>query len=187
MQATNICFLFFMLTISATLGIWWMLVMFAVSSSSGVSSSPIQTAAPRLSSSVFPTSASFASSESGAEEYPVITEAENFHGFHTVHFYESECRRLGQTVRRLPCAASDGTQCIVLVNVGASADGIDIITADEKHCMYSGGVLHGEGRLESLLSRLGYTLTDVPSKPAPAAPQLYEITTGELTQYSLFA
>lgn len=133
-------------------------------------------------------------------EYPEIREAENFHGFHTVHFYESECRRAGQEIRRIPCRAADGTACVVLINsVQGTFDGIDIVTADERHCLYSGSVRHGEGFLETLLAKQGFSLAEQteespsvgaspqPTSDIPVTPKLYEETVGEFTQYSLFA
>ena len=94
-------------------------------------------------------------------EYPHIREAEDFHGFGTVHFYESECRKAGQIVDRLPCTAADGTACVALLTrcpTGSpdSFDGLDIITADETHCLYSGAVRHSDIALTAELARLGY-------------------------------
>lgn len=92
---------------------------------------------------------------------PVIREAENFHGFRTVRFFEAECCRAGRTFRRIPVRASDGADCVALINgAGGAFDGIDIITADEAHCLYSGAVRTGEEGLTALLSSLGYTVTD---------------------------
>lgn len=128
-------------------------------------------------------------------DYPHITEAENFHGFGTVHFYESECRKAGQIIDRLPCAASDGTACIALLTrcpTGSpdSFDGLDIITDDEAHCLYSGAVRHSDISLTAELARLGYFFPGCGVPPVPQ-PQPEPITVIEteidgVTQYALF-
>lgn len=128
-------------------------------------------------------------------EYPHIREAEDFHGFGTVHFYESECRKAGQIVDRLPCTAADGTACIALLTrcpTGSpdSFDALDIITADEAHCLYSGAVRHGDIALTAELARLGYFFSGCGVPPVPQ-PQPEPITVIEteidgVTQYALF-
>lgn len=97
--------------------------------------------------------------------YPVIREAEEFHGFRTVHFYELECAKAGQKTRRIPCYDADGTEAFALLTSCPSScsagafDGLDIISADEAHCLYSGAVRHDGSDLEAVLQRNGYSLT----------------------------
>lgn len=120
-----------------------------------------------------------------------ITEYENFHGFGTVRFYESECRKAGQEVRRLPCTAADGAACVVLLTLcpsGApgSYDGVDVITADESHCLYSGSARHDGTNLSSQLAAHGFTL--VPAEPSPEhdLPALKGTDVDGVSQFSLF-
>lgn len=104
--------------------------------------------------------------------HPAITESENFHGFRTVHFYEAECARAGQTTRRIPGRMEDGTPAFALLtlcptNNPASYDGLDILTADEAHCLYSGSIRHDANRELSFHS-LGFTADDIMDCVNPA-------------------
>lgn len=114
--------------------------------------------------------------------YPVIREAEEFHGFRTVHFYELECAKAGQQTRRVPCYAADGTEAIALLTIcptgnPASYDGLDILTDDEAHCLYSGAVRHDGSDLEAVLQRSGYSLTGTTADDSEE---------GDMVQLSLF-
>lgn len=115
--------------------------------------------------------------------YPVIREHEEFHGFRTVHFYEIECAKAGRRTERTPCYSFDGKELFALRTYcpepcsPAARDGLDIITADEAHCLYSGAVRHDGSDFESTLLSLGYTLSH----------SVQDDPLGELVQLSLFS
>lgn len=118
--------------------------------------------------------------------YPMIREAEEFHGFRTVHSYELECAKAGQTTRRVPCFGKDGTPAFALITVcptgnPASFDGLDIITADEAHCLHSGAIRHDGSDFDSVLSRFGYH-----TRQQEEATVLHEEEDDGITQFSLF-
>lgn len=100
--------------------------------------------------------------------HPVITESEEFHGFRTVHFYEAECAKAGQITRRIPGHMADGTPAFALLtlcptNNPASYDGLDILTADEAHCLYSGCIRHDGSTTEKTFASIGF----IPSESLP--------------------
>lgn len=107
--------------------------------------------------------------------YPAIREAEEFHGFRTVHFYEIECAKTGHKTERISCLASDGTEAIALLTrcpepcSAGAYDGLDIITADEAHCLYSGAVRHDGTDFESVLFRAGFGLPQI-QQPVNTVP-----------------
>lgn len=100
-----------------------------------------------------------------ATNYPIIRECEEFHGFRTVHFYEIECEKAGQRTERIPCFSADGAEVFALLThcpepcSDAAFDGLDVITTDEAHCLYSGAVRHDGSDLESVLSAAGFRLS----------------------------
>lgn len=120
--------------------------------------------------------------------YPVIHEAEEFHGFRTVHFYELECAKAGQKTERIPCFAADGAAAFALLTrcpdpCSASAfDGLDIISADEAHCLFSGAIRHDGSDLESVLYAAGFVISSSASIHEAEWKKIEE----DLVQLSLF-
>lgn len=121
--------------------------------------------------------------------YPEIKEAEAFHGFRTVHFYESECRRNGYTVSRVPVTAPDGSACVALITYAPGGNspyaGVDILTPDDAHCIYTGSIPTGKP-LPAALAEIGYHAE--PEEQEAITPiSLHEVALDEeLTQLSLF-
>lgn len=124
-------------------------------------------------------------------EPETITEYDNFHGFGTVRYYESECRKAGQEVRRLPCTAADGAACVVLLTLcptgnPGSYDGVDVVTADEAHCLYSGSARHDGTNLAAQLAAHGFTLAAEAPAQAQELPPIKETVIDGVSQFSLF-
>lgn len=126
-------------------------------------------------------------------DHPAIRESEEFHGFRTVHFYETECARAGRTVRRIPVFSADGVEHIALLTLcpepcsANACDSLDIITIDEAHCLYSGATRHDGSDLEAVLSRAGFHLgSSAAFLPAPQTAPSTE-SYDDLVQLSLFA
>lgn len=125
--------------------------------------------------------------------HPVITEAENFHGFRTVHTYETECSKAGQQTKRIPCFSANGAEAFALITFCPSGrpdsfDGLDVITADEAHCLYSGAARHDGSDLEAVLSRAGFQLARI-IPPVISVPDPEPETADDdqdLVQLSLF-
>lgn len=124
--------------------------------------------------------------------YPAIREAEEFHGFRTVHFYEIECAKAGHKTERIPCFSADGTEAIALLTrcpepcSAGAYDGLDIITADEAHCLYSGATRHDGSDLEAVLSRAGFRLIQQPVISLPDPVPEFDDGQDDLVQLSLF-
>lgn len=124
--------------------------------------------------------------------HPVITESEDFHGFRTVHFYEIECAKVGHKTERIPCFSADGTEAIALLNrcpepcSAGAYDGLDIITADEAHCLYSGATRHDGSDLEAVLSRAGFHLIQQPVISLLDPVPEFDDGQDDLVQLSLF-
>lgn len=107
--------------------------------------------------------------------HPVITEHEEFHGFRTVHFFEAECAKAGQTTRRIPGHMADGTPAFAILTLcptenPASYDGLDILTADEAHCLYSGCIRHDGSTTEKTFASIGF----IPTQRLPLEAEAVE-------------
>lgn len=120
-----------------------------------------------------------------ATNYPIIRECEEFHGFRTVHFYEIECAKAGQRTERIPCFSADGAEVFALLThcpepcSDTAFDGLDVITTNEAHCLYSGAVRHDGSDLESVLSAAGFRLSSKPllvdSQPDPKPEPIADV------------
>lgn len=127
--------------------------------------------------------------------YPVISSAENFHGFRTVHFYESESIRNGYTVQRIPVTSSVCRDLIALVTSPPNPSpmafaAVDILTPTEDDCVDTFSV-RNDAIVEGL-KKHGYfqvmaAAIELENTPEPESiPDPVEDLSDEPSQLSLF-
>lgn len=113
----------------------------------------------------------------------------DFHGFHSLRHYISECEKSGQHVDRIRIYNAAGepfTALLVRCPTGNpdSFDGLDIVAPGDASILNTYAVRHNGSDLESVLNRHGYHLQPIQKPAAPVQdPAATEEDSGKLSLF----